>query len=720
MSAPISIPRKSDPNDSGGLLRRESRRARSGLNRHFERPVSNISLPLEESIHSSMSGASGSRNYRLSVFDIVAPRPTIRYSIHHTSYPQGQGIYPQAIRGESRAKIIVAANSKDGFKERARIDSLADELDASELREVMERDKRRREKKRKAQQDRLQRRLERKAEKQRLLELQDQQSEVGSSAPTMKAPVAKGAGLGIATDAAPSIAPEIKEVPTFHMEDVDDTAPEPAPELTRPDTYQNYSPGNDIPRMPLLSSDGDAEEFRAETPFSEFETPMEMGEPDLAAARALAHSQGRLSPVYPGDRGKASKVLGENVGSGDFAKISKVLGEEVEPANLNALPAVQGRKRSGMWSSLFRRDRRKSLAVADKEVPSEGSFSNTSRESMSRLPPPAHLYQPPSHPSTFRSTSGTPVRTMSKFREDLPESPISPPDSRVSSPVDVATGSKAIAARRGFSIPTTIHTEASSHRVGSPYQEQLGQGRTDSPVSGGRASNLMSASLASVDSEASWLSGKPHRLSSLARKHNSAGTASVSRAADEYTGSFEELGMSDDEYFRRMSHPHGEGHASGLSAAMVMSHKASSSAMALHSAGASDSDGEPRSSPPRAKKEGDTVMHTGASRQPMVIHHDARVKSSEGLLNQFRESKPEDDYPTPQGSPAKGEFDDGEDTTDKQTPTEEMAPIQRATSVKLGMSHSRTLSAGSAKLLDIPKRSGSQKSKSPLGTPKVA
>lgn len=209
-------------------------------------------------------------------------------------------------------------------------------------------------------------------------------------------------------------------------------------------------------------------------------------------------------------------------------------------------------------------------------------------------------------------------------------------------------------------------------------------------------------------------------MSSRARKHDSTGTASVSRAADEYTGSFEELGMSDDEYFRKMNHHPGESHVSGLSAAMGMSHKASSSAMALHSTGASDSEGELRNTITKPKKEGDTVMHTGASRQPTVIHRDTRVKSSEGLLNQFRASKPEDDYPTPQGSPTKVEFDDGDDTpTEGQTPMEE-SPIQRATSVKLGQSHIRNISGGSARLLDIPGRSGSQASGSATGTPKLA
>jgi len=143
--------------------------------------------------------------------------------------------------------------------------------------------------------------------------------------------------------------------------------------------------------------------------------------------------------------------------------------------------------------------------------------------------------------------------------------------------------------------------------------------------------------------------------------------------------------------------------------------------MALHSTGGSDSEGELRSSPTRPKKEGDTVMHPSAGRQPTVIHRDARVKSSEGLLNQFRDSKPEDDYPTPQGSPTKDKFDDGDETpTNNSTPTEETVPVQRATSVNLGKSHVRNLSAGSARLLDIPKRSGSQTSTPQTGTPKIA
>jgi hypothetical protein len=308
-----------------------------------------------------------------------------------------------------------------------------------------------------------------------------------------------------------------------------------------------------------------------------------------------------------------------------------------------------------------------------------------------------------------RSQSGTPKRTQSKFREDLPELPLSPPDSRVQSPEATTAGATAIAARRGIA-PTNIQTDLSGgRRVSSPYENLTSRGRTDSPASGGRLSNLMSQSLASVDSEASWLSGKPHQKSSTSRKHQSTGTASVSRAADEFSASYEELGIPDDEYFRRLNVPQGEHHSSGLSAPKRISHKASSSAIAGGS-GISDSEDGQRSSPPRPKVEGETVVHTGASRHPTVVHRDPRVRSVEGLLNQYNDSdvnlKAEDAYITPRDSPTKASHDEGEDSG-------EDTPLARATSVKLGKDHAREISGGSARLLDITKRS-------PSSTPTMA
>jgi hypothetical protein len=107
---------------------------------------------------------------------------------------------------------------------------------------------------------------------------------------------------------------------------------------------------------------------------------------------------------------------------------------------------------------------------------------------------------------------------------------------------------------------------------------------------------------------------------------------------------------------------------------------------------------------------GQVISHVGASRHPTVVHRaDTRHKSSEGLLNTFnsqastaepmpqaedKDRTPEAEYPTPAETP----------TEERSSSDEVMTPVQRATSVNLGKGHARNMSAGSAKLLDIPRR----------------
>lgn len=50
-------------------------------------------------------------------------------------------------------------------------------------------------------------------------------------------------------------------------------------------------------------------------------------------------------------------------------------------------------------------------------------------------------------------------------------------------------------------------------------------------------------------------------MSSRARKHNSTGISSVSRAVDEFADSFEELGMPEDDHSRKLNHHAGESHS---------------------------------------------------------------------------------------------------------------------------------------------------------------
>lgn len=693
MSAPVPIPKR---HGDGGLLRRDSKKFRGGLNRNFERPTSNISLPLEESIHSSMSAHSDSRNYRVSLLDVVSPRPTLRYSLN-TPYVSGgmsQNTWNTPTRSESRRSQKRPYPGKDIMKESRTIDALADDLDAKELREIMERDNRRRERKRKTDAERLQRKLERKAEKDRRKELRTQEDATGESGKKAKETEQPAAtGLGI---------------------DSQDQA---------------ISPGEQPQRPPIPEKSQERLRRANNEAQSRLEAPMDMAV--STTAKPTTRSSADNSPPVSPSRVESRT---DTVPSQPSSFPQSYTSEPTPPPSAPRREPETGTKRGGMWSSIFRRDptRRKSSADRGRERPSkEASFTNTSRDSMSRQVPPAHLYQPPSQSSSKpRSRSDTPIRTQSKFREELPEMPLSPPDSRVQSPEATSAAGAAIAVRRGFKAPAVkTDVPVSGQRLSSPSEEPLSQGRTDSPVSA-RGSNLMSQSLASIDSEGSWLSGKAmNRLSSKARKYHSGGSSSAGRLVDDFAGSHEELGYHDDEYSGRLTPQPGENRrASGLSAS-ALAHKASSNAMAPEDEEEDpglDTDEELQNSPPRARREDDdahTVVHGGVGRHPTVVHRDIRVKSSEGLLNQYNKQAADTGYTTPPASPKKADHAAGETNGDGEAPAEEFegaepASLQRASSVKVGgKGHARQISAGSAKLLDIPKRASQSSSRAPSAGP---
>ncbi|KAF2009969.1 hypothetical protein BU24DRAFT_325793, partial [Aaosphaeria arxii CBS 175.79] len=660
MSMPL--PQKRPAGNSGGMLRRDSKKVKAGLNRHFDRPTSNISLPLQDSIHSSMSGSSETRGWRVSALDVFSPRPTVRCSTGSQYYYTGAGPSPKSdTKREQRA-----STSREGKHEsRSKtIDDLADTLDAGALREILERDQRRREKKRRADDERLRRRLERRAEKQKA---QDKVMEP-SGTPATPGNAAQGAvGLGIGKDEATP------------MEDVRSATPPPEPQPHAIDTSAT----------PKLE-----ENSQLPTPL---DSPTE--EPVVADAQAVRYSRASMSPT--------PTPHGHTRGPSNVSQMPELLSEmtaretalqSVEPthedpnASGSLHPVIStdtaatskkeswARRRSsegrrmGVFASFFRRGKRSSQDQA-RATPSEASFSNTSRESMSRQPLPAHLVGP-TQPIQIKRPSSVPRRTMSKFREDLPEFPISPPDSRVQSPE--VTGS-AIATRRGNNPPQDIRVNASSP-VG---------GRTDSPVSPGvPVAGAMSQSLASVDSEGSWLSGKPmKRRSNNTHLRSSVGSSGILKPNEEFNASYEELGIPDDEYFRRLTPQPDEKRRSAHSADLL-ARKASSTAMAALDIAESEDEEDTT----RPANGGEELVHVGVGRQPTIVHRNARVKSTEALVSFFQTDKT-----SPEERPS------AEDAREQESPISETETpmVQRARSVDLGNYHTRQLSAGSAKLLDI-------------------
>lgn len=675
MSMPL--PQKRPAGNSGGMLRRDSKKVKGGLNRHFERPTSNISLPLEESIHSSMSGNSETRAWRVSALDMFSPRPTVRCSVGSQYYYTDARTSPNSYQEKvNTRRDRPVTTSRDGGRDKrtSRIDDLADTLDAGALREILERDKRRREKKRKADEERLRRRLERRAEKQKA-------AEQGGTPATPRREARGVVGLGIE-----------KETST-PMEDV------------RPSTPQPQAPPQRLETTALTPK---AEEN------SQLPTPMEspIEEPIVANAQAVRMSRASMSPspqVHtrgPSNVSEMPALLSEIPArdtpvetveatpdpnaSGSLHPVETADTAATSKKGSSRRRSSEGR-RMGVFASLFRRGRRTSQDPA-RTTPSEVSFSNTSRESMSRQPPPAHLVAPPppSQPIQIKRPSSVPHRTMSKFREDLPEFPLSPPDSRMQSP-EVASGS-AIAGRRQSQPASDLHVDSDSPGLG---------GRTDSPVSPGvQATGLMSQSLASVDSEGSWLSGKPmKRRSNKSHVRSSVGSSTAAmKPSQDFNASYEELGIPDDEYFKRLT-PQPDDRRRSTHSADLLARKASSTAMAAADEAAPDFE-EDELPAEEATPEEELVKTVG--RQPTIVHRQPRVKSTEGLLSYFQAEK---------SSPGeeKTSTSHADEPTEQDSPTSEGEPavLQRAKSVDLGKHHSRQLSAGSAKLLDIPARRSS-------------
>ena len=481
----LPMPQKRPAGTSGSMLRRGSKKVKG-----FERSSSNVSLPLEDSIHSSMSGNSESRAFCVNAFDIFAPRPTIRFSVGSQHTYNGDRSSPTARleRGPSQREKRPISSKEDRQRKRtSRIDDLADTLDAGALREILDRDQRRREKKAKSDQERLRRRLERRAQK---------QIAADGDVPPMpsRSDALAAVGLGIEKEVAvPEPAPAPVQEVTVPMEDVRPATPSTPPwlrPLTPPPGHRRdaYEP------EPISLADNDNDNSQLPTPV---ETPME--DMIISNAQAVRYSRGNMaSPVHtrgPSNVSMMPELLSERLTeespfesvephydptrSGSLHPVETVDTTTTSKKGSSFRRRSSDGRRMGAFASFFRRGKRSSQepgrATPSDASFSDASFSNISRESMSRQPLPAHLVAP-SAPIQIKRPSrdaSVPRRTMSKFREDLPEFPISPPDSRVASPEVPSTS--AIAARCRNQNPENIRVGSlgSQHSFGFPRQSRF-------------------------------------------------------------------------------------------------------------------------------------------------------------------------------------------------------------------------------------------------------
>lgn len=291
---------------------------------------------------------------------------------------------------------------------------------------------------------------------------------------------------------------------------------------------------------------------------------------------------------------------------------------------------------------------------------------------MRNQPLPAHLVdtQARQPPPTVRSKSGTPVRTQSKFREDLPEMPMSPPDSRTQSP-DVPSSAAAMAAARRAERSTPQPVDIPGRMREADRNDTPTSQMTRSP--GG----AIAASLASIDSEGEWLSGGPTK-----RQSGQSGLSrSLSKRRQDFSASYEELGGDmDAQYLNSQNRPR----------------KVSSPALM----GASPDEESEEDGPLDAAVEGSSAplkVHESVRRRPTLVERNPLMKSREGLVTEF----------------AAAEVGDDGEVSDEEEPDSPAPQLERATSVQYVSRHSRQFSAGSAKLLDVQGKRGSMSTPEP-------
>ncbi|ETS83578.1 hypothetical protein PFICI_05454 [Pestalotiopsis fici W106-1] len=619
----------------GKPVKRNSKRHKSSsLMRKWHRPDSDISLPIAESLHSAMSEDSEHISYRVSAFDALAPRPTIRYASNPVFGAPSQ---PGPLRSQSvKRKLSERARiSEAELKAHKRVDNLADDLDASDLRELMERDKRRRERKQEKERERVERRLARRAERQRAEEAEARKN--GTPPPqNLERGVLGREAPAVETDTTSAVVTSTRRRPSAEDAEVNDSSPK--------------------------SETEDGKGQRAPSPLEEFhrENSFDAGADEIQRDPLPEQKQTSTEPAKQESRSPSPGIIGFMRSRKRRSKSPLPTGSEQHDGRSESTRIVSKSESESLdrrlsessssrpWLSRFRWSRRGGKARRTSDEPS--SFSNTSRDSM---PTAQQGSQTPTYAPVQRSNSKVPKRTMSRFREDLPELPLSPPDSRVASPEGEVQQPEPLAAITDdvvmrYDTPASGHRETPNSLVRDEVQP--------SPAP-------HSMSMASIDSEGSWFGGRVNR------KRTSSGVRGS-------MNNYPLRSVSGDSVDQDEDATHDRDFLNIVTDEKHLNRKSTGEALP-------SSDEEDEIESPK---------WGNVTRTPTFTHHRETMRSREGLLlHSFEDDEKE--YESEKGSEEVSSFG-----------AESPVNLQSATSVKVAKGHGRNYSAGSAKLLDISPR----------------
>jgi hypothetical protein len=674
-----------DAATAGRPMKKDSRRFRAAPG-FGGQPASDVSLPIPDSIHSSMSSDSEFGSYK--VFASLAPRPTLRYAPgpRWTSAHSSAAAHAFYEQSPAAGKQVM---TDEAYRRHKRIDDLANELDSSDLRELMEREDKRREKKRQRDRDRAERRLARQAERQKREEAAARKA--GTPPPeNLERGVAGRELVGLGIDPPSTVRTSSKHRTSGSSEQLPDAEPieqtadsrQPSPKgsplasFHRPDSVimEDALPEPAVESVPVTQPTPQTEAQDSTTSLPQSSRGSRLG-------GLLRSKKSRSKSTLGSERDKAISPPPGTIDEEETTRRSSTGSDKRGRFTLSSFLRWGGkRRRNSAGPSSFSNTSREEMqaAVAAHALAQAQSQAQAQAQprALSRDKPSASTEQAGGvYISRKLSTSGI-TRTRSRFREDLPDFPISPPDSRLQSPEPepplpaLVENSPKENRTQPIPIPSPKHDslEATHHNIHSIDRTQ-----------GVSPETHMSMSLASIDSEGSWLSGraKPKRSSVNRESFARASQLGRSLSTDSPTNSTQDdLPITDDDYLSRITsdqhspsvpfgRPSGEGRPS--------------------------SDYEEYSA-----KSGARWGAVGAHAQVVQSHsHDrTTMLSQEGLLNM--DSGDDDDVESPITPTA---LEKVEETAD------ERAGVQRARSVHLGRGHVRNFSAGSAKLLDLTPRS---------------
>ncbi|KAJ5558673.1 hypothetical protein N7535_008886 [Penicillium sp. DV-2018c] len=601
-STPIDIPYQPNPGNGDYVL--ESRR-RKGNGRRADRYMSDISLSLRES-SSSRSDISDPYTYKVNAFAALTPRPVVRYvEAPRLQTAKGKNPSGRSSRQEREKLQAMTMSEEELYYSNRRVNELADTLDAGALRELLDRDRRRREKKQMDDQERLRRRLQEKVDAQQAEEEQKAKAATAYQ-PESESEIARAE-------------PSVVEVPGPQdvLQKEDTLTPQVAESTPLATENRSWLHGPCKDHEYTGRESRDSSRVIGNIDDSSVRERILNQRPSFAPSTDITMSRTTLSPSHSSVRhGMNSPTQSHSYGPASTSDLSRGVESERRPSDTSG-------RRGNTITSLFRRGSSR-LKRTYKERFQEPTpvASNASHESFYKIqtqssPPPSSVIPP-----RILMPTGTLKRSHSKFTEHFGDEPLSPPGSRLQSPdipEDVIEAS--LEEDKAPSMPEPVPTPGMD--IKNPNRNLHHRSWNSDSIDAENDNVPLSQSLASIDSEASWMSGQFFRR--MSQKPSSPVRSNLTSFRDsvDVSDALEETESIEESGHRGSKVP-----------------------------GELEFETEPTNS---LDSKSDEKWHNEVGRRPVLVTPIVRPKSTQGMLRGFSSLAPisaEEDYMVEETSPS--------------------------------------------------------------------